>query len=447
VAFAEAELALSRGDYRQALEALPSVELLDPDFPYAAARLGEIALAQGDAASAERYFSEAVEQRSGPWRDLLGRGIARLRQGKIEPALQDANTLLASSPDQADVHLFAYQVYALKGDAARARTALDQGIAQLEADSQGPAAAQMLERAIAIRERDPASVDPLDIGLGPQMDEAATQTIAGTTDVSQPAQSLESEVAQTAQQPVGQAPAAANLPATDGAPQDAAAAMGERMPGTTAGGAPRAAELAAAEAELAELQRVAESLEAERRALRSNLQGADEQDPSPREDLNATVDGTPVEPEVPRPSPEQAPSSAGDTGIAVAPEAPAAVEGSDAEPAATTAGIEAFVRSWAAAWSRQDVDDYLSHYATDFLPANGGSRSAWAAERRDRLTRPTSISVEISDLEVDISDDGRAQVSFKQAYRASHYRDEVGKTLDLTREDGAWKILRESTQG
>jgi len=42
--------------------------------------------------------------------------------------------------------------------------------------------------------------------------------------------------------------------------------------------------------------------------------------------------------------------------------------------------------------------------------------------------------------------DGRAQASFEQAYRASHYHDQVGKTLDLTREDGGWKIWRESTQ-
>ena len=98
---------------------------------------------------------------------------------------------------------------------------------------------------------------------------------------------------------------------------------------------------------------------------------------------------------------------------------------------------------WAAAWSRQDVDAYLAQYASDFSPPDGASRAAWAAGRRERLTRPESIEVEIRDLEVTVLGGDRAQATFEQAYRASHYRDQTNKTLDLRLEDGAWKIVRE----
>ena len=463
VAFAEAELALSRGDYRLAREELHNTRLLEPAFPYAAARLGEIDLAQGDAASAERDFSEAFEQRFGPWRDLLGRGIARLQQGKIEPALQDANTLLASSPASADVQLFAYQVYALKGDVDRARQALDAAIAQLEADSSSPAAAEILEKAIAIRGQDPATVNPLDIDLSPRLGRAATTTVAEATKVSPTARAPEPELAQTAQRPEEPASAMPDAPATDVEPQDGPAAMAEVAP-VPAGesGAPRTAELAAAEAELIALQRAAESLEAEQRLLRSNLGGDGGEGQSPPQGLN-TAALPQASPEGGRASstPAQQPNmaeqqpavpadpqaSVGDAHADDALEAAAVIEKPVEEaPASPAAEIEAFVRHWAAAWSRQDVDDYLSHYAIDFLPADGSSRIVWAAQRRERLTRPKSISVEISDLQITALDDGRARVGFEQAYRASHYQDQVDKTLELTREDGAWKIVREVNQ-
>jgi len=37
-------------------------------------------------------------------------------------------------------------------------------------------------------------------------------------------------------------------------------------------------------------------------------------------------------------------------------------------------------------------------------------------------------------------------VDFEQAYRAGHYQDQVDKTLELTREDGARKIVHEVNQ-
>ncbi|MDX1513836.1 MAG: serine hydrolase, partial [Gammaproteobacteria bacterium] len=108
--------------------------------------------------------------------------------------------------------------------------------------------------------------------------------------------------------------------------------------------------------------------------------------------------------------------------------------------------IEDFVSAWAEDWSRQDVPAYLSRYSEEFLPADGSGRERWERQRRARLARPAFIEVEISRLRIDPLDDSRARATFEQAYRADHYRDTVTKTLDLIREGGHWRIIRETVR-
>lgn len=107
--------------------------------------------------------------------------------------------------------------------------------------------------------------------------------------------------------------------------------------------------------------------------------------------------------------------------------------------------VERFVLDWAAAWSRQDVDAYLSHYIEGFRPESGASHPVWRDQRRERLLRPRSISVEISELEVIPQDAQHVQARFVQDYRANHYRDRVSKRLDLMLEGDEWRIVREIT--
>ena len=105
--------------------------------------------------------------------------------------------------------------------------------------------------------------------------------------------------------------------------------------------------------------------------------------------------------------------------------------------------VETFVRAWADAWSRQAVDDYLAHYSEDFQPADGSSRAAWGALRRQRLTQPSFVEVKVSDMEIESLDVNRVRATFRQAYRADHYRDVVVKVLELARHGGRWWIVRE----
>lgn len=100
------------------------------------------------------------------------------------------------------------------------------------------------------------------------------------------------------------------------------------------------------------------------------------------------------------------------------------------------------VEDWAAAWSEKNVKAYLGFYAKDFeVPAKQG-RAAWEKERAERIDKPGSIKVTLTELDVRVSGE-RAVVRFKQNYQSANFKSASGKTLELTRRDGRWLITKE----
>ncbi len=104
--------------------------------------------------------------------------------------------------------------------------------------------------------------------------------------------------------------------------------------------------------------------------------------------------------------------------------------------------VMAAVGDWAKAWSNQDVDAYLAHYAPDFM-AGRQSRSDWEKQRRTRLTRPKFIMVAIDEPVVSFSGDNTAKVRFLQHYQSDTIDSKGYKTLTLDKSDGRWLIVRE----
>jgi hypothetical protein len=100
-------------------------------------------------------------------------------------------------------------------------------------------------------------------------------------------------------------------------------------------------------------------------------------------------------------------------------------------------------QAWAAAWSTKDSTKYLAFYANEFKTPDGESRSAWEAQRKERIAKPKSIRVEVRDARVRITDAEHASVSFKQSYRASHLNTNSGKTLEWVKVGGRWLIAEE----
>lgn len=116
-----------------------------------------------------------------------------------------------------------------------------------------------------------------------------------------------------------------------------------------------------------------------------------------------------------------------------------------APPADPLAEVQKRVQDWAAAWSARNVHDYLAAYAPDFHPAKT-SRAAWEKQRLDRITRPKSIEVAVSDLRVEVQDESHATATFKQDYHSDRYRDSVRKTLKLEKAGDAWLIVDEQAE-
>lgn len=129
------------------------------------------------------------------------------------------------------------------------------------------------------------------------------------------------------------------------------------------------------------------------------------------------------------------------------PEPPKAVEPAPAKPAAAPvdarAAVEQTVRDWAAAWSSRNADAYLAFYGADFRVPGGRPRADWETERRDRVTRPEFIQVEIDRLQVKVTGD-QAKAAFQQRYSSNIVKKSSGyKSLRLARQGDAWKIVEE----
>jgi len=124
---------------------------------------------------------------------------------------------------------------------------------------------------------------------------------------------------------------------------------------------------------------------------------------------------------------------------APAPAAASVASGNGAEKEA-----QAAVQAWANAWAAQDVKAYLAAYGKEFNPPGSQSRSAWEAERRQRISNKSKISLKLENLTVTTTGN-KAVVKFRQDYKASGLSVSSRKTLDLVKNGDHWQIVKETT--
>ncbi|MEX2523662.1 MAG: tetratricopeptide repeat protein [Gammaproteobacteria bacterium] len=108
--------------------------------------------------------------------------------------------------------------------------------------------------------------------------------------------------------------------------------------------------------------------------------------------------------------------------------------------------VKATVNKWAEAWSSQDVEAYLSHYGAEYTPPAGQALADWREERRERLSGPRFIRLDVSELRVELLGEDYAQATFMQKYQSDTYSDLVTKLLLFSRQDGRWVIVQEATK-
>lgn len=114
--------------------------------------------------------------------------------------------------------------------------------------------------------------------------------------------------------------------------------------------------------------------------------------------------------------------------------------------AATEDSAKAAVLAWAKAWSARDVNSYLAAYAPTFETPDKLSRAAWEAQRKDRIERQKSISVDVTIKSTKVTGN-EAVVVFRQAYRADTIKSDNTKTIRLVRVANRWLIQSERAGG
>ena len=109
------------------------------------------------------------------------------------------------------------------------------------------------------------------------------------------------------------------------------------------------------------------------------------------------------------------------------------------------AGLIETVDLWAAAWSDQNVPQYIANYSEDFAVPGRQSRRNWEALRRTRIKRPGHIDLNITYQRFELVDTNIVDVFFRQAYRSNTYV-ETDKVLRLRKEGTDWKLLIERSR-
>ncbi len=130
--------------------------------------------------------------------------------------------------------------------------------------------------------------------------------------------------------------------------------------------------------------------------------------------------------------------------LLVAPSVKAAIV--DNDPTEQLTDVLATVNAWAASWSAQNVDKYLSHYAADYKPRGNTTRAKWAETRKKRVSNPKFIKVRANKPTVTFTDDTHATIRFLQSYRASHFKANNYKTLTMVKAGNAWLIQKERSK-
>ena len=162
----------------------------------------------------------------------------------------------------------------------------------------------------------------------------------------------------------------------------------------------------------------------------------------------APVPAAPARTEQPKPAPApattlQAPASAPTAQAAKTEQAkpqpvPAEHNKSDSETSVLNT-----LNGWAKAWSNKNVSAYLAHYAKDFKTPRGENRASWEKTRKDRISKPKSIQVDIDSPHVTVSDATHASVTFKQVYKSAALQTSTQKTLVLVKSGDKWLIQQE----
>lgn len=101
------------------------------------------------------------------------------------------------------------------------------------------------------------------------------------------------------------------------------------------------------------------------------------------------------------------------------------------------------IGNWSDAWTRLDVEAYLSHYHPEFQPESYKSHGHWSFKRREHFAKQRWVKISISGISLLAFPDGSYTANFIQNYRSDTYHDVIRKELSFTHHKGKWVITSE----
>lgn len=107
--------------------------------------------------------------------------------------------------------------------------------------------------------------------------------------------------------------------------------------------------------------------------------------------------------------------------------------------------VQTAINLWAAAWSDQNIDQYLAAYSPQFDVPGRQSRRQWEGMRRSRLSRPSRIEIRLVYGGFEVIDPDTVQVDFNQLYDSNLFSDETDKRLLMKKENVMWRIINEES--
>ena len=161
--------------------------------------------------------------------------------------------------------------------------------------------------------------------------------------------------------------------------------------------------------------------------------------------ITETAQQVTLEPE-PKPEPESTPKKQSEPAVKVvkAPEPEVAEAVAKVEPKVSDEQqVKIALDNWVKAWSNRNAVKYVSFYTSTYHPV-GKPRNEWVAGRRWNFKSKKFIKVNIDQLKLRKAG-GTYIAKFRQSYQSDLYKDKVLKELNLTKQNGSWKISQETT--
>jgi murein L,D-transpeptidase YafK len=106
--------------------------------------------------------------------------------------------------------------------------------------------------------------------------------------------------------------------------------------------------------------------------------------------------------------------------------------------------IRQLVADWESAWESMDIDRYMAFYGRSFS-SRGMDYARYRAYKNQLIERYSYIRVDISNLRV-YPREGGMVASFDQRYESDGFRARSSKRLYLELKEGAWKIVKETSE-